>query len=247
MRLSSEPPGAGELAALEAGISEGLDPQPSGEALEGSPVGGDGSRTAVTHSESWWTHLRCRTCGHTFRRGDRVRVRGADDAGLVVHLDPALRCADKAATETATDKANETVNGTAQDAGKDAEELAAFAAGLLAAWPPAGDVPIVRLAPHALQVARPDLGPDAPKLLNAPKSNAPKSNAPKFLDAPTCLVCGHTFRAGEHVVVCPCGMYRGFCVAAVHRDPVAGLTCWDDWRPDGALTHCPVTLNRVER
>ncbi|WP_322779707.1 hypothetical protein [Frankia sp. Cas4] len=227
MRLSSDPPGAGELAALEAGISEGLDPQPSGEALEGSPVGGDGSRTAVTHSESWWTHLRCRTCGHTFRRGDRVRVRGADDAALVVHLDPALRCEG----ETATDTANRTANGTAQDAGKDAEDLAAFAAGLLDAWPPAGDVPVVRLAPHALQVARPDMGPDAPK----------------FLDAPKCLVCGHTFRAGEHVVVCPCGMYRGFCVAAVHRDPVAGLTCWDDWRPDGELTHCPVTLNRVER
>ncbi len=212
-----------EVAALETGVEEGFDPQPSGAATDGAddgPLGRDGSRTAVTHSESWWTHLRCTRCRHTFRRGDRVRLRGdaaTGDAASVVHLGPALRCADEVAGTRHPSSGG--------DAAGDAEELAAFAAGLLAAWPPVGDAPVVRLAVHASQVARPDMGPDAP----------------------ACLVCGHTFRPGEHVVVCPCGVHRAVCVAAVHRDPVAGLTCWDDWRPDGELTHCPVTLNRVDR
>ncbi|WP_261567253.1 hypothetical protein [Frankia gtarii] len=57
-----------------------------------------------------------------------------------------------------------------------------------------------------------------------------------------CETCGHTFRAGEHVVVCPCGRHPTTCIAAVHRDPAAGVTCWDGWRPDGVLTRCPVSL-----
>ncbi|WP_250287140.1 hypothetical protein [Frankia sp. CiP1_Cm_nod2] len=250
--------GVDEAAELDAGVEAGLDPQPSGAATgraDDGPPGRDGSRAAVTHSESWWTHLRCARCRHTFRRGDRVRLRAdaaIGDATAVVHLDPALRCADgtpdarhpasggasardtsrdaaKGAREGTGNAGKDTANGStangssANGASGDAEELAAFAAGLLVAWPPAGDVPVVRLAAHAPQVARPGPG----------------------LDAAGCLVCGHTFRPGEQVVVCPCGMYREVCVAAVHRDPVAGLTCWDDWRPDGGLTHCPVTLNRV--
>ncbi|WP_239382647.1 hypothetical protein [Frankia sp. CIT1] len=234
MRLRPDPVDAGaaaldELADLDVGINEGLDPQPPAEASDDGPVGRDGSRSAVTHSESWWTHLRCTRCGHTFRRGDRVRLRGdatTGDPGSVVHLDPALGCADEAvATRQHPAPSGDTAADAVTNTAEDAAELAAFAAGLLDAWPPAGDAPVVRLAPHAFQVARPDMGPDAPK----------------------CLVCAHTFRPGEQVVVCPCGLHRGVCVAAVHRDPVAGLTCWDDWQPDGTLTHCPVTLNRVDR
>jgi hypothetical protein len=155
---------------------------------------------------------------------------GSRDAGQVAHCDPALRCADDAADIPDPDT-RDPVPGPSMDpapggdAAAAADDLAAFASGLLASWPPAGDVPVVRLAPHAPQVARPDMGPNAP----------------------TCLVCGHTFRPGEHVVVCPCGMHRESCVAAVHRDPVAGLSCWDDWQPGGILTRCPVTLKRVDR
>jgi hypothetical protein len=65
---------------------------------------------------------------------------------------------------------------------------------------------------------------------------------------PKCLFCGHTFRLGEYVVVCPCRTALGesaACGAAVHRDPAAGLPCWENWRPDGTLTVCPTTTARL--
>jgi hypothetical protein len=62
-----------------------------------------------------------------------------------------------------------------------------------------------------------------------------------------CLYCGHSFRPGEWVVICPCQAALGkppACGAALHRDPVIGLPCWDRW-PHGELTVCPVSAARL--
>ncbi len=101
-------------------------------------------------------------------------------------------------------------------------DAAGFAAGLLTAFPVAGGIPVLQLPAGDWRVATPDR-----------------------VDPPRCLYCGHTFRVGEHVVVCPCGPLTPKCGAAVHRDPAAGLSCWEAWRPDSSLSVCPVTLTQV--
>src|SRR5262249_19722916 len=155
---------------------------------------------------------RCATCNQTFRRGDRVR---ADPDRGVQHLDPGLHCAsdipgpgDEMAG--ATDVANTaTSSANPAPAGQDIHQ---FTAGLLAAWPPPNGAPVVTLTERYWQVTRPNSGPASP----------------------ACPGCGHTFRAGDAVIICPCAespddeRYAS-CQLAVHRDPAAGLACWDDW------------------
>ena len=190
-----------EAAAFWAGVVDGEDPQPPDS---GIAAGAE----AVTQKTSGWFHAICRTCGHTFRRGDRV-VRDAD-TGEVRHLDPRLRCGTTEIEADTTDS-----------------EADAFAAGMLEAWPPADHVGVVTLTADHWQVARPMAG----------------------FRPPVCMECGHTFRAGESVVICPCrphrGDERGGCGAAIHRDPAAGLPCWERWRPTGDLAVCPVRHTRV--
>jgi hypothetical protein len=196
--------------------SEILTPQsgdPAGDFEQGLLAGaeshslptGDSARITAT---SRWLNRRCGRCNHTFRRGDPVRV--DPGSGDVRHLDPATHC------------------------GSDADDVAAspaaeaFIAGLLQAWPAAGEVPVFRLAEGDLQVATPGAGPLAM----------------------TCLVCGHTFRPGDYVVVCPCAQdvddpRRAFCSVSVHRDPARGLNCWDDWLPAGRPRRCPRTVEKL--
>lgn len=105
-----------------------------------------------------------------------------------------------------------------------------FVRGLLGEWPPITRVPVYRLTHDDWQVTGPRSGPDSP----------------------TCRGCGHTFRAGDYVIICPCAgadddPRRGYCQIAVHRDPARGLSCWDDWAPSGRLLRCPRTLNKVTR
>jgi len=107
------------------------------------------------------------------------------------------------------------------EAGHDTER---FTRGLLGAWPPLNGAPVVTLTAGNWQVTTPSSGPASP----------------------VCPGCGHTFRAGDTVIICPCAIEPGdgrrrFCGLPVHRDPVAGLACWDDWRPDGKLVRCPRT------
>jgi hypothetical protein len=188
-----------EVAEFWAGVREGEDPQSPADEF-------DVGREAVTQKSSPWANSDpCRTCGQTFRRGDRVVV---DERG-VRHLDPALGCAlDRPA-------------GGADDA----VEAREFSAGLLAAWPAAPGVDVVTLAAHDWHVARP--GP---------------------WRKPTCIQCGDTFRVGETVVLCPCrpgagggGWPQDRCGYAIHRDPAAGLPCWESWRPTGEVTLCPLS------
>lgn len=192
-------------AELDYGISLGLSPRPERDEASGE---------TVTRLSSWWNHLRCRHCGHTFRRGDRVRVDTAKRT--VVHLIPGLNCAVTA------------------DPGSRTDEMTKFRQGLLAAWP----------VPEGLRIHLLGIGdwriPDGPGDLR---------------EGNVCLHCGHTFRPGEYVVICPCTLARSAadgavpsaaCGRAVHRDPAAGLSCWESWRPDGTVTVCPVTQIRVD-
>lgn len=117
--------------------------------------------------------------------------------------------------------------GTADAA--DADTPDDFVEGLLAAWPTITRVPVFVLGPDDPQVTTPDSG----------------------RDAPTCPVCGHTFRAGDTVVVCACAdglddERRSWCRYTVHRAPDLGLTCWDDWAPTGRRQRCPRTLDKAD-
>jgi len=112
---------------------------------------------------------------------------------------------------------------TERRAASDEAEQREFSTGLLAAWPPAPGVDPVELTDDDWQVARP--GPAR---------------------KPRCIQCGDTFRAGEIVVICPCrpGGDRDDqqrCGQAIHRDPAAGLPCWEEWCPTGVVTLCPVS------
>lgn len=78
-----------------------------------------------------------------------------------------------------------------------------FFSGLEAAWPLPDDVSVVRLKPGD------------PLLAPPPRQ--------------TCRVCGHTFRPDDHVVICPCSPHAPRCQAAVHRDLLRQLHCWDEW------------------
>jgi hypothetical protein len=207
-------PKTSELESFVMGVGRGQDPQPLVDAV-------DGEGRAVTSSSSSWNHQICTVCGHTFRRGDTVRII-RDPEYRVLHTAPELRCdteqGDRAAqADTQTDTQTDQQEGTRTG---DAER---FAEGLLRAFPVAGGVPVHVLAPDDWRVARPGM-----------------------VRPPTCLYCAHTFRPGEHVVVCPCSPLTARCGAAVHRHPAAGLNCWESWRPDSSLTVCPVTLERVE-
>lgn len=98
-----------------------------------------------------------------------------------------------------------------------------LAEGLLTTWRP--QVELTRLGPDDWRIPRP---------------GQPIRDQP-----PGCLYCGHTFRSREYVVVCPCTPERPNCGYAVHRDPVAGLPCWELWHPEGGLKICPMTQARL--
>jgi hypothetical protein len=132
--MNPPPDMSDETAAFDAGMADGLDPQPTG-----AEFGADGQ--GVTHSSSTWHHRICTTCGNSFRRNDLV-IRDAT-TGRVQHLDPALRCAATDADPAASwDERAES-------------EASAFAAGLLETWPPRNGVPVTRLSRYAWQVSRP--------------------------------------------------------------------------------------------
>jgi hypothetical protein len=214
VRVTGQPAGTaaaplgGEAAQLDLGIERGLEPQ--------AAFGDDGATGVVTtRSSSWWNFRRCKTCEHTFRRGDRVLVDPVRRTAQ--HLVPGLACG-SAADADADGRGRATVSAAS---GRDRDD---FAAGLLNTWPSA--VTLTRIGPRDWRLPRPGSG----------------------RAAPTCLYCGHTFRPGEYVVVCPCRVSAGAspaCGAAVHRDPAAGLPCWDNWQPGGTLSVCPITSARL--
>ncbi|MBO0819815.1 MAG: hypothetical protein J2P26_03075 [Nocardiopsaceae bacterium] len=196
---------------LALGISAGLEPRAT--FADDTATG-----VVVTRSSSWWNRTLCKTCGHTFRRGDRALVDSA--ARTVVHLVPGLACGtglDRGTGPSGTDPAGPTAAAPPGATG-DRDE---FTEGLLATWP--ANVALARIAAGDWRVPRP---------------GGRKT-------VPACLYCGHTFRPGEYVVICPCQPGQPACETAVHRDPAAGLPCWDRWRPAGKLSVCPTTTARL--
>lgn len=191
-----------EAAEFDLGVRQGTDPRPAPRTT--------GSGVAMTQTGSEWSYRYCATCGHTFRRGDRVLL---SDPARVHHLVPGLNCG---------------IDPRGGGEEQAADEARSFAEGLLSAWPPHRGTAVVALAADDWRIPRPG-GPRPP----------------------VCLFCAHTFRPGELVVVCPCRpggtaqAGRVSCGAAVHRDPAAGLPCWERWRPAGEVTVCPVTKARV--
>ncbi|MFI5893097.1 hypothetical protein ACIA5D_23605 [Actinoplanes sp. NPDC051513] len=107
--------------------------------------------------------------------------------------------------------------------GTDDADVSAFVSGLLAAWPTAGDVPTVST--------------DEASYLLAP--------ADRGFRRRSCLVCAHSFRPAEMVIICPCEPAERRCRAAVHRDPAQGLVCWEAWLPASELRACPVTTRNL--
>ncbi len=204
-----------ESAEFEFGVRQGSDPQPAFRATS--------SGVALTRPGSWWSYRYCTTCGHTFRRGDRVLLEGR----RVRHLVPGLNCGTGGTGGTGPQQ-DAADGGTAGGETADGGDVLGFTEGLLSAWPPGRGVAVVTVAADDWRIPQPG------------------SRRP-----PVCLFCAHTFRPGELVVVCPCRpghrdrADRIACGAAVHRDPAAGLPCWERWRPAGGLTICPVTKARV--
>ncbi len=99
------------------------------------------------------------------------------------------------------------------------KELAEFFQGLDEEWPPPPDLPIRRLDPQHPLVAMPADG----------------------CRRPMCVVCAHTLRPNDHVIICPCHPHAPACQAAVHRDPENGLHCFEAWNPGGTREYCPLT------
>ena len=111
---------------------------------------------------------------------------------------------------------------TAPDAA-DSGLAEAFYAGLAESWPAADGREVSRLLP-------------GDPLLAPPRPGLPRLG---------CHVCGHTFRAQDAVIRCPCGLDPARCRVAIHRDPAQQLRCWDSWVTAAALDFCPATGRRV--
>jgi hypothetical protein len=179
---------------FQRGLAAGLDP-----ASAITVPGAD----AVTTERSPWLRGRCVRCGHSFRRGDRVRADGAIQA---VHAAGTGFCAGDAAEPPIEETAAE-----------------AFYRGLAAACTPPSRLAVTRLLPGHWLLAPPLAG----------------------LGRRTCVVCGHTLRPHDDVIVCPCRPEMPLCEAAVHQDNVHGLSCLTGWNEREARRCCPVTA--VER
>lgn len=104
------------------------------------------------------------------------------------------------------------------------EQTSDFFTGLDKALPPPQDIPIVRL--------------DVGHYLLAPPIAGFKRH--------TCVVCSHTFRQNDRVVICPCSPNQPLCKIAVHRDVMHGLNCLEAWNPGiNKQRYCPVTSKKL--
>ncbi|MCP4363870.1 MAG: hypothetical protein GY800_01005 [Planctomycetes bacterium] len=91
-----------------------------------------------------------------------------------------------------------------------------FFVGLNDAWPMPQDVFVQRLEPGHY-------------LLTPPHGGHERTS---------CRICGHTFRPSDHVVICPCSPERPKCRAAIHRDTLRQLHCWDEWMRERSKDIC---------
>lgn len=106
--------------------------------------------------------------------------------------------------------------GSMADSGLNEEQIQLYQ-GLIEAWPMQKKLVPKRLSGDHF-------------LLAPPRGNIPRRS---------CRVCGHTFRAGDLVVICPCHPENPEnCMAAVHRDLRNRLHCWDEWAKGPMQEQC---------
>jgi hypothetical protein len=102
-------------------------------------------------------------------------------------------------------------------------EREAFYAGVASAHPPPPGLVLERLLPGDPRLTSP--GPAGRR--------------------PSCVICGHTLRPFDEVVVCPCSPEAPLCRGAVHRDAIRTMYCFDEWQKSKIGGHCPVTSRRL--
>lgn len=104
------------------------------------------------------------------------------------------------------------------------EEASAFFKGLDTACAPPKDVPVVRLDTGHQLLAPPFAG----------------------FQRHSCIVCNHTLRQNDWVVICPCSPDQPLCKIAVHRDLTHSLNCLEAWNPGfNSQRYCPVTSRKL--
>ena len=202
---AGRPTGVGhaDVTAFRLGEQSAFEP-PQDEVSTDSAV--------ITTQVSWWNHLLCSTCGHTFRRGDWVR----HDPGSanVAHLDPALGCASPDPAEP-----DGRPSGGAPAA---ADERVQFADGLAMTWPPAGLVPVTRLVDGDWRTARPRPPLERARCLYCAHTfrkgeqvvvcpcnpSAPACGAAVHRDPAIGLVCWETWQPDGQVRQCPVSATR---------------------------------------
>ncbi len=103
------------------------------------------------------------------------------------------------------------------------QEREAFYAGVASAFPPPPGLSVVRLLPGDPWIGAPG----------------------KMSRRSACVICGHTLRPFDEVVVCPCSPEAPLCRGAVHRDAIRTNYCWDEWKKSKIGQHCPVTSRKL--
>jgi len=181
-----------DVAAFDIGMRGAFDPQ-------------DGSAERITRITSWWHFRWCTTCGHTFRRGDRVHV--DPSTRRIWHLEPGLGCADPGAQH----------QDAAHHPRQDAAELREFLAGVDSAWPIADDVPVVLTDDEPHLLAPPIGGLRRMVCLHCAHTFrphefvvvcpcAPRSRECRFAvhrDPGLGLICWESWRPSGRLAVCP--------------------------------------------
>ncbi len=105
------------------------------------------------------------------------------------------------------------------------KDIGEFLMGLDEAWPSPDNLPV-----HRLEDGNPLIAPIPPN---------------SRFQRHSCAVCGHTLRIHDLIVVCPCKPESPMCKIAIHRDPVHGLYCWDEWNPGEHQLYCPATSRKL--
>lgn len=165
-----------DLEAFTTAFARGREPERESGAVQVT------ARSLVTGE-------RCPRCGHSFRLGEEVVVRGLENDVLV------------------------------------AQHAAGCPSAAVRASPREREVQ--RTFTEVLKTLFPSEGGGRPTRLTAACMGLGEEYDPRRRH---CMLCKHTLRIGERVVLCPCGRDPGDCGNPLHDDPARGLNCLQVWR-----------------